>query len=78
MKHRSTATRIHRGSSKHNPRRIFDVLAESLRLTILTVSIIFGIYGIYSNQNDNNVTEVVRLVLQQAPQVIRSVKRLRR
>ncbi|HEX8747362.1 MAG TPA: hypothetical protein VF717_09185 [Pyrinomonadaceae bacterium] len=54
------------------------MLAESLRLTILTFFFITGIYGIYSNPNDNNVTEIARLVLQNAPQVIRSVKRLRR
>jgi hypothetical protein len=72
------AKRTHRASSNSKPRRVLDKLAECLRLIALTVTIAIGIYGIYSNTNDNNVTEIVRLVLQQGPQVIRSVKRLSR
>ncbi|HEX8177829.1 MAG TPA: hypothetical protein VF543_22260 [Pyrinomonadaceae bacterium] len=70
------AKRTHRASSKPQPRRILDKLAECLRLIALTVSIAIGIYGIYSNPDDSNVTEIVRLVLVQGPQVLRSVKRL--
>lgn len=78
MTTKSTAKPSHRDSSNRKPRRVFDVLIEGLRLTILTIVIITGIYGIYKNPADNNVKEITLLLLKKAPEVISSVKRLSR